>query len=122
MKKGIGQVLWRDLTVKNAESIKDFYCQVIGWKAEPHDLGDYHDFDIKSTETGDIVAGVCHARGTNANVPPQWLIYVNVEDVEKSAQLCVQLGGKIIDGPRKMANSDFCVIQDPEGAVLALIS
>ena len=117
----IGTVVWRDLTVKDAEGIKDFYCQVVGWEAEPHDMEDYHDFDIISSE-GETVAGICHARDTNANLPPQWLIYIVVEDVHKSARRCVELGGKIIDGPRIMGRSQFCVIQDPAGAVAALIS
>ncbi|MFB3107254.1 MAG: hypothetical protein ACE1ZA_20350, partial [Pseudomonadales bacterium] len=39
------------------------------------------------------VAGICHARGSNANLPPQWLIYINVADVDKSVQRCVEMGG-----------------------------
>lgn len=122
MKKGIGQILWRDLTVKNAEKIKNFYCEVVGWKAEPHDMGEYNDYNIVSSETGDVLTGICHAKDTNVNIPSQWMMYVNVEDVVKSVEACVQLGGKIVDGPRKMGDSDFCIIQDPEGAVLALLS
>jgi len=30
-------------------------------------------------------------------------------------------GGKLIDGPRMMGKSRFCVIQDPAGAMIALI-
>jgi len=31
-------------------------------------------------ESNDPVAGICHARGANANLPAQWLIYVAVQE------------------------------------------
>jgi len=116
-----GSIVWTDLTVNDAEKVKDFYSSVVGWESTEHDMGEYKDFNIFPSGGGETVAGICHARGSNANIPPQWLIYVQVQNVAKSAQRCLELGGKIIDGPRKMGNNDFCVIQDPEDAMLALI-
>ncbi len=118
-KPPIGAIVWTDLTVGDAERVKDFYCQVVGWTATDHDMGDYNDFNIARPD-GESAVGICHARGTNGNIPPQWLIYVQVEDVAVSAKRCEELGGKVIDGPRKMGDGDFCVIRDPAGAVLAL--
>lgn len=117
----IGQIAWRDLTVDDAESIQAFYSEVTGWKPEACSMGDYDDFNMNANN-GDCVAGICHARGPNANMPPQWLIYISVESVEKSAERCVELGGKVVDGPRKMGSNVFCVVQDPAGAYAALIS
>ncbi|MEQ8954636.1 MAG: hypothetical protein RL120_10925 [Gammaproteobacteria bacterium] len=68
------------------------------------------------------VAGICHARGSNAKLPSQWLVYVRVNSVADSAAACEKRGGKVLDGPRRMAGSKFCVIQDPAGAVMALMS
>jgi predicted enzyme related to lactoylglutathione lyase len=116
----VGTIVWQDLTVGPAEEIRDFYQEVIGWEARDHDMGDYNDFDIISPTTGAVVTGICHARDTNANVPPAWLIYFAVEDVEASARRCVELGGAILDGPRDMGGGSFCVIRDPAGAVCAL--
>jgi predicted enzyme related to lactoylglutathione lyase len=121
-KNQAGKIVWHDLTVTNTEQIRDFYSKVIGWKATEHDMGEYNDYDIRLPESDDVVAGICHARGTNANLPPQWLIYVTVEDVNKSTELCKENGGIVVDGPRKMGEYNFCVIQDPAGAVIALIS
>lgn len=118
----IGEIGWIDLTVEDAEEISDFYTQVVGWEKAPHDMGDYHDFDIRAPGGGKVVTGICHARGGNAQLPPQWLIYITVADVEASAARCVQLGGSIVDGPRPMGSGRFCVIRDPVGAVAALIN
>ena len=116
-----GSIAWQDLTVPNAPEIRDFYCQVVGWTYTDHDMGDYADYNINLSGSGQTVAGICHARDSNASVPPQWLVYIVVENVAQSAQKCVELGGKLIDGPRDMGGQTFCVIQDPAGAVAALI-
>jgi predicted enzyme related to lactoylglutathione lyase len=117
----VGSVVWRDLTVEDADGVRRFYEDVVGWTTNPHDMGEYHDFDVK-TAAGETVAGICHARGTNAAIPPQWLVYVRVEDVDASAERCVARGGEVVDGPRAMGKSRFCVVRDPAGAVLGLIS
>ena len=71
--------------------------------------------------TGEDVAGVCHARGSNANLPAQWLVYIVVEAVDRSLEECVGLGGEVVAGPRSMGAGRFCVIKDPAGAVCALV-
>ncbi len=118
----IGKVEWCDLTVDNAVEVRDFYTKVVGWKHQAVSMGDYDDFSINLPENDETVAGVCHARGPNKNMPAQWLMYVRVADVEASAKECIKSGGQVIEGPRPMGSSNLCVIKDPAGAVLALIS
>ncbi len=118
-----GSIIWADLTIPDAEAVKDFYSSVIGWKSEPVSMGEYNDFSMNSPETGRTMAGICNSRGGNADLPPQWLIYFTVNDVDESAELCTRNGGRIITGPRNMGKfGRYCVIQDPAGAVAALFS
>ena len=116
-----GSLCWQDLTVENATAIRDFYAAVTGWTPEPHDMGDYQDF-VMNNAAGEGVAGICHARGINANVPPQWLIYIKVDDLDHCVAQCRERGGEVVDGPRDMGGHRFCVIRDPAGAVAALIT
>lgn len=37
-KPDIGSLGWTDLTVPDAERIRDFYQAVVGWRAEPVDM------------------------------------------------------------------------------------
>lgn len=117
----LGKIVWYDLTVPNADEIRDFYSSVAGWKFSEHPMGEYSDYEMKPKDSDETVAGICHARGTNASVPPVWMLYIIVENVQNSAEECVRLGGKIIDGPRMMGKQSFCVIQDPAGAMIGLI-
>jgi predicted enzyme related to lactoylglutathione lyase len=117
-----GQFVWHDLTVPNANAVKDFYNKVIGWQSGEHNMGDYNDYTVALPEDKNaVVGGICHNKGINANIPPVWLLYVVVENVAESAQTCLDNGGKVLDGPRLTGKNNFCIIQDPAGAVLGLI-
>lgn len=116
----IGTICWWDLTVENAENVRDFYKSVVGWESGDVEMDGYNDFNMIAPASGDAVAGVCHARGSNADLPPQWLVYIVVEDVDRSAGVCETLGGEVVISPRTTAGGRLCVIRDPAGAVCAL--
>lgn len=119
--EGPGSITWVDLTVENAEQIRDFYRAVVGWHPEPVAMGDYQDYSmVSSSPSGSAVAGVCHARGVNAGLPRQWLMYITVADLDEAMKRCRDLGGVVLAGPRPLGQGRFCVIQDPAGAVAAL--
>lgn len=121
--KDRGRIGWIDLTVPDADRIRDFYRAVVGWTASEVDMGGYSDFCVHPAEGKAPVAGICHARGANAALPRQWLVYITVEDLDASIARCVELGGRVLDGPRPYGGPGrFCVIQDPAGAVAALYS
>lgn len=115
-----GQILWHDLTVDNAEEVSNFYQGVLGLEKEGLSMGDYDDFVIKSSKDGDVVAGVCHARGGNKDLPAQWLMYVKVVNLDDSLAKCVTLGGRVLGEKRKMGEGYYGLIQDPAGAYMML--
>jgi predicted enzyme related to lactoylglutathione lyase len=119
-KPAVGSIGWIDLTVPDAEGIRDFYSDVVGWKPEALDMGGYSDFVMNGPD-GQSVTGICHARGSNAYVPPQWMLYFVVADLDASLAKCEQRGGKRIGEVRRMGpEARYCVIQDPAGAVCVL--
>ncbi|HYN99061.1 MAG TPA: VOC family protein [Actinomycetota bacterium] len=117
-----GSIVWTDLTVEKAPAIAEFYEAVAGWKSEEVDVADYVDFNMVLPATGRAVAGICHAKGQNANLPPQWLIYIVVKDLDASMSECWAKGGRVILGPKEIGPGErYCVVRDPAGAVAALI-
>lgn len=118
---GVGAIVWTDLTVRDAEGTRDFYAAVAGWRFEPVEMGGYADFNMLAPGRDEPVAGVCHARGPNAGLPPQWLVSIAVADLDTSTKACVERGGVVIDGPRLVGRKRFCVIRDPAGAHAGLI-
>ena len=117
-----GTIIGFDLTVTDAAPIRDFYAAVIGWESEPFDMDGYEDYFMKAPSDGDIVAGISYARGDNADLPPQWLTYIVVADLDASLQRCVELGGAQVSAIKEGGDgARFCVIRDPAWAMIALM-
>jgi predicted enzyme related to lactoylglutathione lyase len=114
--------MWVDLTVPKADALRDFYKAVVGWKSRPVDMGGYSDHAMTPANRRKPVAGICHARGENSDLPPHWLVYFTVADLTKSLRSCRARGGKVLIGPKGTApHSRYAVIQDPSGAYAALV-
>lgn len=116
-----GAIVWFDLTVPQADAVRDFYSAVVGWQAQPVDMGGYDDFNMLPPGSEIPAAGICYARGVNADLPPQWLLYVVVADLDASLTACEAGGGRVVAGPKDGGDgSRLAVIADPAGAVIAL--
>jgi uncharacterized protein len=116
-----GKIGWIDLTVPDAEKIKDFYSKVAGWNATPLSMGDYDDYVMMPAEGTDAAGGICHAKGPNTGIPPYWMIYINVKNLDESISECIRLGGEIVKPPKQMGTyGKYAIIKDPAGAVSAL--
>lgn len=115
---GHGRIGWIDLTTEHAPRVRDFYRQVAGWEVEEVPMGEYADYLMKAG--GEAVAGVCHARGNNADLPSSWMVYITVSDLDAALELCSEHGGCVRVPARSMGEGRMAVIEDPSGAVCAL--
>lgn len=116
----LGEVAWIDLTVNDASGIKNFYQDIVGWKTEEVPMEGYSDFAMISSESEQAVSGICHARGPNAELPPMWLPYFLVSDIETAVEKVTAQGGELITLIKSMGNDKYVVIKDPAGAACAL--
>ncbi|NNF13599.1 MAG: VOC family protein [Gemmatimonadetes bacterium] len=123
--KPVGRISWLDLTVPDAEAARDFYEEVVGWSARDVQMedaeGSYFDYAF-STSDGTSVAGVCHARGVNRDLPATWMIYLPVGDLVASLDRVAERSGEVIhtklggDGEHS-----YAVVRDPAGAYVGLV-
>ena len=117
----IGTVGWFDLTVADADGLRTSTAR------SPAGASNWCRWATTTTTStinreGGVVSGICHARGPNTGLPPRWLAYVTVADLEASLAACSARGGKVIAGPRSLGEyGTFCVICDPAGAHMALL-
>lgn len=119
-KPPIGSIAWCDLTVPDADDVRDFYQEVVGWSAVPVDMGDYSDYAMSPPDSATPTAGVCWARGVNAGLPAAWLLYFTVASLEASLAKVKEAGGTVVGAPRGSGFGRFAVVRDPAGAVCAL--
>ena len=120
MSEQTGKFGWIDITVDNANGLRDFYADVVGLVPDAVSMGEYDDFNMTMPASGEPVCGICHARGSNKDLPGGWMVYFVVDDVDASAAACTAKGGNILVEPRGLAGGRFCVIEDPSGATAAL--
>jgi uncharacterized protein len=113
-----GQFVWYELTTPDPDASIKFYPKFTNWGTQAFDK-DYTMF----TSGGAPVAGIFRqtpemkAQG----VPPNWMPYVEVSDVDASAAKAKSLGATVMVGPDDIPGTGrFAVIQDPQGAVLGL--
>lgn len=107
-----GTVGWVDLTVDDAAPIRDFYAAVLGWTAEGLDMGGYDDYVMRADE--EPAAGICHRRGSNADLPPQWIVYFTVPDLAEAVRVAIERGGEVL------SEGSYALLRDPSGALFAL--
>lgn len=116
-----GQIVWADLTTNQADSLKEFYKDVIGWQEYPVAVKDgeesYNDYAMLYDEKNPA-GGICNQRGINASIPPQWIMYVCVDDVASTLEKAISRGGKLVHENKKADGTyNYVIIQDPAGAV-----
>lgn len=120
-----GRIAWLDLTIPDASATRDFYHEVVGWSPQDVEMTAdeerYADYNMLAAD-GKPAAGVCHARGVNAGLPPVWMLYLPVGSLDESIDRVEAEGGKVL---RRMRGGDgkdvYAAIQDPAGACVALV-
>lgn len=118
VKQASGKVAWLDLTVPDAENVRDFYAAVVGWTPAPVPVEDHTDYNM--LWAGQPTTGICHKKGGNKDMPSQWMPYFTVTDYDGSLAKVEANGGKILVPTRGTTGHRFAVIEDPAGAVCAL--
>ena len=114
----LNELITTDLTLA-----KEFYGELFGWTfTETKTI--YGNPYIVIHREGIIVGGMMLKDG---NVPddviPCWDPYITVDDVEASVKRVEKLGGEVILPPTDIPNVGcFCVIKDPQGISLNLIT
>lgn len=108
---------WTELMTTDPEAAKKFYEAIFGWETEKAPM-DFVDYTVVKVD-GDAVGGLMKLPSEAEGMPPHWSVYVTVDDVDAVAAKVVEAGGKVLRPPDDIPEvGRFCVIQDPQGAVI----
>lgn len=116
---GKNRFFWHDLMTPDVEKAKAFYGELFGWSFKA-DKGPNPYTHIMMGDTG--IGGVMSLdqMGGSANVPPHWLGYVSVDDIDKTLKAVTQHGGKILAPKEDIPDvGAWAVVADPQGGVVA---
>ena len=112
-----GAFSWFELMTTDVEGAKEFYSELFGWKYEV-DTSTGTRYSMAKVN-GKPVAGIMGQPDECKGMPPSWDIYITTDDVDATAAKAAELGGKVLRDPADIPGvGRFCVIQDPQGAVI----
>lgn len=116
-----GAISWSELLTTDVPSAKKFYGEMFGWKFDDMPMED-STYSVVNTND-DEVAGIMHFPPDAPPMPPNWGIYITVDDVDAAAEKATTLGAKIAMPPQDIPQvGRFCILQDPQGAFISIIT
>lgn len=116
-----GAFSWQELITPNPQAAAEFYGTLFGWSVKTMDMGTgpYHVISVGETGIGGIMSPPPGAPA----MPPAWCGYVTVNNVDETIAKATSLGGKVLVPPMDIPTvGRMAVIQDPQGAVLNVIT
>ncbi len=108
-----GEFCWNELLTPDVNAAKAFYEKLLGWTFQDHsmDMGEY--FMIHRGEKG--VGGMMKV--PSPDIPPHWMSYISVEDLDATLKKAASLGATIIKEATDVKDyGRFGIIKDPTGA------
>jgi uncharacterized protein len=117
-----GTFCWPELSTTDQAGAKKFYTGLFGWGSTDQPMGPdsvYTMFTLNGKELG---AAASMEPGVRAQgVPPHWLSYIAVANVDQTLEKAKSLGGNVLAGPFDVFDAGrMAVVQDPTGAVFGL--
>jgi len=117
-----GQFSWAELGTTNSDAAKKFYGGLFGWTFDDMPAGP--DMVYTMNKLGNHAASALYTMGkemTAQGVPPHWLSYVTVDDVDAITAKAKQNGAKVMKEPFDVMDvGRMAVFTDPSGAHLAV--
>ena len=112
-----GATCWCELDTTDTDAAEKFYTKVFPWTAKKSP--EYTEWQMGGTSIG----GMMKIPKEWGPVPPNWLVYFMVDDVDAAVAKASGLGAKpIVPGMDIPTMGRFSVLADPQGAVFAIFA
>ena len=117
-----GSFVWNELMTPDVEGAKAFYGKLFGWEGQTMtmpgpDGAEYTGFMLDGAPVGGALSPPA------PSIPPHWMPYVRVEDVDAAEAMAVEAGGQVCKAAFDVPSvGRISVLQDPAGAVFAVIA
>jgi predicted enzyme related to lactoylglutathione lyase len=108
-----GAMTWNDLTTPDVDAAARFYAGWLGWRIE----------EIPGAEGYRVIFNGERSNGgmrPDPSMPPFWMPYFGIEDVEDGMDRVRELGGTVHAGPVPVPQGRFAAVADPQGAAFAI--
>lgn len=110
-----GAFTWNELSVRDPEVAKAFYGKLFGWTFSEEEMptGTYHTI----SNNGRMNGGMIKMTEEWGDIPPHWMVYLSVADIDATVEKIKEAGGKIeMDITEAPNTGRFTIVSDPTGA------
>jgi predicted enzyme related to lactoylglutathione lyase len=113
---------WAEVNSRGFEKAKPFYKKLFNWgekkTAAVGENPEYTEFQLGGKS---IAGGMEMNPMVPAEVPSYWMVYFNVDNVDKAFDKVIAEGGKEMLSPQDMPGGRFAIVSDPQGASFGLL-
>lgn len=122
-----GEFMWNELMTRDDTRALEFFEQLLGWSHNDWPLGPDAGGSVYRLmmAAGKSVAGIMKMTEPQfpPQVPPHWMSYIAVDDVDARWQQALVLGAEPIHPPTDIPQvGRFCIFKDPTGAPISLMT
>lgn len=109
---------WNELATRDEATAREFYGQLCGWSFDAIDVPQttYHVIENAGRRNG----GIMQMTPAWGDIPPHWMVYFAVADVDAMVARVTELGGKVHVPPFDIPVGRMSVVSDPQGAVFTV--
>jgi predicted enzyme related to lactoylglutathione lyase len=118
-----GTMCWFEIMTTDGAKVRDFYSEMFGWQWTTMDMGELGTYWMMTPPGAEQpIGGLMEMKGPQwEGVPPHFMNYIAVDDIDAAADKAKSLGATIKVPPTPIPNvGHFCVLADPTGAVFSL--
>ena len=119
-----GDFTWHELNTTDYEAAWSFYSALFGWQpTQAMDMGEEHGgtYFMYNCPGDEASMGGMSNIAKAMNVPPHWLYYVSVDDIDAALARITARGGQVLNGPMEVPGGDkVAQCMDPQGVAFAI--
>lgn len=115
-----GALCWTELATTDPQKAGEFYGGLFGWTGQPFEGGPVP-YTMYNLPDGTPAGGI-YPLMPEMQMPPSWMPYFAVADVDAAAEKARDLGARVLVEPTDIPQvGRFIMIQDPQGAMFYAI-
>lgn len=116
-----GETAWIECASADVEATKAHYARLCGWEYDAMEMAEGGTYWV--ARLGDkMVAGIMSRDVIPYPVPPHWLVYLEVADMDAAVAACRETGGKVMREPFDVPGvGAIAIVAEPSGAAIGLL-
>lgn len=115
-----GTFCWNELATRDMDKAVKFYADLVGWTYDDNPTTN-HPYKIINCGGRQIGGIIQMDENWPKDMPPSWMVYFTVADIDRSAQKLTELGGTICVPVFDIPVGRMSVVSDPQGGTFTLI-